>query len=92
VEIGLPEALIAQPMSNDRPKRDTMSIDEATISNLWEIAAIVDVPERKGLCTKQNLYDIVTELRPRKPHASIPETAFPARLSVLALQRKVRHD
>jgi hypothetical protein len=25
-------------MSNDRPKRDTMSIEEATISIMWEIA------------------------------------------------------
>ena len=26
-------------MSNDRPKRDTMSIEEATVSNMWEMAA-----------------------------------------------------
>jgi hypothetical protein len=38
VEIGLPQVLIAQPMSNDRPKRDTMSLEDATISNMWEIA------------------------------------------------------
>jgi len=25
-------------MSNDRPKRDSMSLDEATISNMWGIA------------------------------------------------------
>ena len=30
-------------MSDDRPKRDTMSIEEATISNMWEIAAIAEV-------------------------------------------------
>ena len=27
-------------MSNDRPKRDSMSIEEATISNMWEIALL----------------------------------------------------
>jgi hypothetical protein len=27
-------------MSNDRPTRDRMSLEEATISNMWEIAAI----------------------------------------------------
>ena len=48
-------------MSTDRPKRETMSVEEATVSNMWEIAAIVEVLVRKGLCTKQNLYDIVTE-------------------------------
>jgi hypothetical protein len=30
-------------MSDPRPKRDTMSIEEATISNMWEIAAIVEM-------------------------------------------------
>ena len=46
-------------MSHDRPKRDSMSIEEATVSNMWEIAAIVEVFERKGLCTKQDLYNII---------------------------------
>jgi hypothetical protein len=27
-------------MSTDRPKRETMTIEEATVSNMWEIAAI----------------------------------------------------
>jgi hypothetical protein len=64
-------------MSNDRPKPDSMSIVEATVSNKWEIAAIVEVLERKGLCTKQDLYDIITEFRRKNHRASIPETAFP---------------
>ena len=64
-------------MSDDRPKRDSMSIEEATISNMWEIAAIVELLERKGLCTKHDLYDIITEFRRKNPRASIPETAFP---------------
>jgi hypothetical protein len=41
-------------MSDDRPKRDTMSLEEATISNMWEIASIVELLEEKGLCTKQD--------------------------------------
>ena len=64
-------------MSDDRPKRDTMSIEEATISNMWEIAAIVEAHERKGLYTKQDLYDIISEFRRKNPRATIPETAFP---------------
>lgn len=61
----------------DRPTRDTMSIEEATISNMWEMAAIVEVLERKGLCTKHDLYHIITEFRRKNPRASIPETVFP---------------
>lgn len=40
-------------MSDQRPKRDSMSIEEATVSNMWEIAAIVEVLERKGLLPKR---------------------------------------
>jgi hypothetical protein len=58
-------------MSTDRPKRESMSGEEATISNMWEIAAIVEVLERKGLCTKQELYDIITEFRRKNPQIEL---------------------
>jgi hypothetical protein len=64
-------------MTDNRLRRETMSLEEATISNMWEIAAIVELLERKGLCTKQDLYDIITEFRRKNPRASIPATAFP---------------
>lgn len=32
-------------MSNDRPKRETISVEEATVSNMWEIAAIEEWPQ-----------------------------------------------
>jgi hypothetical protein len=35
-------------MSNHAPKRESMSIEEATVSNMWEIAVIVELLERKG--------------------------------------------
>lgn len=35
-------------MSNDSPTRETMSLEDATGSNMWEIAAIVEVLERTG--------------------------------------------
>jgi hypothetical protein len=54
-----------------------MSMEEATISNMWEIAALVEVLERKGICTKEDLLTIITEFRNKNPRAKIPETAFP---------------
>ena len=36
-------------MSTDRPTRDSMSIEEATIPNRWEIVALVEVLDQKGL-------------------------------------------
>ena len=77
MERGLREVVMPPPMRDQRPKRDSMSIEEATVSNMWEIDAIVEVLERKGLCTKQDPYDIITEFRRKNPRASIPETTFP---------------
>ena len=79
-------------MSDDRPTRDTMSIEEATVSNMWEIAAIVEVLERKGLYTKQDLYDIITEFRRKNPRASIPETAFPEPYLLTETENKIIDD
>jgi hypothetical protein len=31
------------------------------------MAAIVELLERKGFCTRQNLYDIITEFRRKNP-------------------------
>jgi len=44
---------------------------------MWEIAAIVELLEQKGFCTKQDLHTIIDELRRKNPHARIPETTFP---------------
>ena len=79
-------------MSTDRPQRDTMSLEEATISNMWEIAAIVEVLERKGLCTKQDLYDIIAEFRRKRPKAPIPETAFPEPYVLSETENKIVDD
>jgi hypothetical protein len=54
-------------MSDQRPTRDSMSIEEATVSNMTEIAAIEEVLERKGLCPKHDSYDITTEFGQRIP-------------------------
>ena len=35
-------------MNNEQATGGTMSIEEATISNMWEIAAMVEVLKRKG--------------------------------------------
>ena len=69
-----------------------MSIEEATVSNMWAIAAIVEVHERNGLCTKHDLYDIITEFRRKNPRASIPETAFPEPYLLTETENKIIDD
>lgn len=41
-------------MTNNCPKLESMSLEETTVFNMWEIAAIVEVLKRKGICTKQD--------------------------------------
>jgi len=55
---------------SDRPKRESLPLEEATVSNMWEIAAIVEVLELKDFCTKQDLYDIITEFRRKNPRCT----------------------
>jgi len=50
-------------MSTDRPTRDSMSHQEASISNMWEMVAIVELLERKVLCTKQGTHTTERNLR-----------------------------
>ncbi|HMS82053.1 MAG TPA: hypothetical protein PKD12_00195 [Nitrospira sp.] len=50
-------------MTPDRAKRENMSLEELASSNMWEIAAIVELLEKKGLCTEQDLYHIIGYLR-----------------------------
>jgi hypothetical protein len=52
------QEVIAQSMNARRPTRDSMSLEEATISHMWEMVAIVELPGQKGLCTKQDLQTI----------------------------------
>ena len=76
----------------DRPKRESMSLEEAPISSMWEIAALVELLERKGLCTKQDLVDIVAELRKTSPWAKIPETVFPSPYVLSEIENRVIDD
>jgi hypothetical protein len=41
------------------------------------LAAIVELLERKGLCTKQDHFDIIADLGMKSPRAKMPEMAFP---------------
>ena len=49
-----------------------MTLDELAISNMWENAALVELLERKGILTKQEVLDMIQELRQRQPTAIPP--------------------
>jgi hypothetical protein len=52
---------------SERLKNEAMSVEEATISNMWEIAAIVELLEHKRLGTKKDLYKVIAESQRKYP-------------------------
>ena len=45
--------------------KETFSVEEGVLANMWAIEALVELLERKRLCTKQEVHDLITELRIR---------------------------
>ncbi len=50
-----------------------MTLDELAISNMWETSALVELLERKGILTKQEVLDMIQELRQRESTAIPPQ-------------------
>ena len=59
---------MAQPLD---PK-DLVSLEELAISNMWDTSALAELLERKGILTRQDVLDMVQELRRREPTAILP--------------------
>ncbi len=49
-----------------------VTLEELTISSMWETSALVELLERKGILTKQDVLDMIQELRQRQPTAIPP--------------------
>lgn len=52
-------------MAETLDPRQTFTVDEGVLANMWVMEAIVKRLERRGLCTKQEVHDMVSELRKR---------------------------
>ncbi len=59
-------------MAEPRDPNDLVTLDELALSNMWETAALVELLERKGILTKQEVLDMIQELRQREPTAIPP--------------------
>jgi len=59
---------MAQPLN---PK-DLVTLEELTISNMWEVAALIEVLEKKGVMKKQDILTEIRELRKMNPTARTP--------------------
>ncbi len=47
-----------------------VTIEELAISNMWETTALVELLERKGILTKQEVLAMIQELRRKQPQAT----------------------
>ncbi len=59
---------MAQPLDPNA----LVTLEELALSNRWETSALVELVERKGILTKQDMLDMIQELRQREPMAIPP--------------------
>ncbi len=59
-------------MAHPLAPNDLVTLEELTISNMWEVAALIEVLEKKGVMTKQDILTEIRELRKMNPTARTP--------------------
>ncbi len=71
-------------MAEKLDPNEIVTLEELAISSMWEMAALVEVLEKKGVLKKQDILDAIRELRRKNPKARTPrefdkqpEPAFP---------------
>ena len=65
-------------MAEKLDPKELVTIEELAISSMFEIAALVELLEQKGILTKQEVLDTIQELRQKTPKAETQrQQAFP---------------
>ncbi len=59
-------------MAEKLDPKEVLTLEELAISNMWETSALVELLERKGILTKQEVLHMIQELRQREPSAIPP--------------------
>ena len=59
-------------MAEKLDPNEIITLEELALSSMWEMAALVEVLEKKGLLTKQDILDAIRELRRKNPRARTP--------------------
>jgi len=60
-------------MAEPLDPKELVTLEELAISNMWETSALVELLERKGILTKQDVLDMIQELRQREPSPIPPQ-------------------
>ena len=56
-------------MGKQLDPKDLVSLEELALSTMWETSALVELLERKGILTRQDVLDAIRELRRKHPRA-----------------------
>ena len=59
-------------MAEKLDPNDLVTLKELALSTMWETSALVEVLERKGILTRQDVLAMIQELRQREPSAIPP--------------------
>ena len=59
-------------MAEQLDPKEIVNLEGLALSNMWEVAALIEVLEKKGLLTKQDILDAIRELRRKNPQARTP--------------------
>ncbi len=54
-------------MAESLDPKDLVTLDDLAISTMWETSALVELLERKGIVTRQEIYDVIQSLRRGEP-------------------------
>ena len=64
-------------MAEKRDPKETVKIEEVVISHMFEIAALVELLESKGVLSKKEVVDTIQRLRRETLRADSVQEAFP---------------
>ncbi len=59
-------------MAEKLDPKEIVTLEELALSTMWETSAVVELLERKGILTKQEVLDLIRELRQREPTSITP--------------------
>jgi len=59
-------------MAKSLAPNDLVTLEVLAISDMWEVAALIEVLEKKGVRKKQDILDAIRELRQKNPKARTP--------------------
>ncbi len=54
-------------MAEKLDPNDLVTLEALALSTMWETSALVELLERKGILTKQEVLDMIQEVRQREP-------------------------